>query len=83
MAMLNNQRVILTYDKQDKWTESHHRSLQKYWFPASIRVIKGPGYSDWCVLRRDFSGMIHWQLSISSSQQPPATHPATLRKTYQ
>ena len=38
----------------------------------------------WCVLRREFSRMIHFiTFVISSSQQPPATHPATLRKTHQ
>ena len=31
----------------------------------------------WCVLRREFSGIIIIQ------SQPPATHPATLRKTHQ
>ena len=37
-----------------------------------------------CVLRRELSGMIHViTFVMSSSHQPPATHPATLRKTHQ
>ena len=34
------------------------------------------GSPSWCVLRKEFSGMIHFiTFVMSSSQQPPATHP--------
>jgi len=34
------------------------------------------GSTYWCILRKEFSGMIHFiTFVMSSSQQPPATHP--------
>ena len=44
------------------------------------RDYESTGHSYWCVLRREVSGMIQSiTFVMPSSQQPPATHPATLR----